>query len=207
MDLILNKSQYQTILFESVKTSIENSSEENKNLIKRVVSNIKKNFDLDLKFILTYSVTIGGLIGPVEDLVRQEIPHLGESELSLIIVGTIMTFYYNNREVLHKILKLIRDRGLINEFNFFLQKTERLKDVFLDFVTSLGVSFGSMSNILGFTFLLNILGGLLRYAENDFNDFPVEKLVIGLLGYFGTLASKEITREIIEKVIKRFRGK
>lgn len=207
MDLILNKSQYQTILFESVKTSIENSSEENKNLIKKVVSNVKKNFDLDLKFILTYSVTIGGLIGPVEDLVRQEIPNLGEAELSLIIVGTIMTFYYNNREVLHKILKLIRDRGLINEFNFFLQKTERLKDVFLDFVTSLGVSFGSMSNILGFTFLLNILGGLLRYAENDFNDFPVEKLVIGLLGYFGTLASKEITREIIEKVIKRFRGK
>lgn len=207
MDLILNKSQYQTILFESVKTSIENYSEKNKNLIKRVVSNVKKNFDLDLKFILTYSVTIGGLIGPVEDLVRQEIPNLGESELSLIIVGTIMTFYYNNREVLHKILKLIRDRGLINEFNFFLQKTERLKDVFLDFVTSLGVSFGSMSNILGFTFLLNILGGLLRYAENDFNDFPVEKLVIGLLGYFGTLASKEITREIIEKVIKRFRGK
>lgn len=207
MDLILNKSQYQTILFESVKTSIENSSEESKNLIKRVVSNVKKNFDLDLKFILTYSVTIGGLIGPVEDLVRQEIPHLGESELSLIIVGTIMTFYYNNREVLHKILKLIRDKGLINEFNFFLQKTERLKDAFLDFVTSLGVSFGSMSNILGFTFLLNILGGLLRYAENDFNDFPVEKLVIGLLGYFGTLASKEITREIIEKVIKRFREK
>lgn len=207
MDLILNKSQYQTILFESVKTSIENSSEENKNLIKKVVSNVKKNFDLDLKFILTYSVTIGGLIGPVEDLVRQEIPNLGESELSLIIVGTIMTFYYNNREVLHKILKLIRDRGLINEFNFFLQKTERLKDVFLDFVTSLGVTFGSMSNILGFTFLLNILGGLLRYAENDFNDFPVEKLVIGLLGYFGTLASKEITREIIEKVIKRFREK
>lgn len=207
MDLILNKSQYQTILFESVKTSIENSSEKNKNLIKRVVSNVKKNFDLDLKFILTYSVTIGGLIGPVEDLVRQEIPNLGESELSLIIVGTIMTFYYNNREVLHKILKLIRDRGLINEFNFFLQKTERLKDVFLDFVTSLGVTFGSMSNILGFTFLLNILGGLLRYAENDFNDFPVEKLVIGLLGYFGTLASKEITREIIEKVIKRFREK
>lgn len=207
MDLILNKSQYQTILFESVKTSIENSSEKNKNLIKRVVSNVKKNFDLDLKFILTYSVTIGGLIGPVEDLVRQEIPNLGESELSLIIVGTIMTFYYNNREVLHKILKLIRDRGLINEFNFFLQKTERLKDVFLDFVTSLGVTFGSMSNILGFTFLLNILGGLLRYAENDFNDFPVEKLVIGLLGYFGTLASKEITREIIEKVIERFREK
>lgn len=194
-------------MFESVKTSIENSSEENKNLIKKVVSNVKKNFDLDLKFILTYSVTIGGLIGPVEDLVRQEIPNLGESELSLIIVGTIMTFYYNNREVLHKILKLIRDRGLINEFNFFLQKTERLKDVFLDFVTSLGVTFGSMSNILGFTFLLNILGGLLRYAENDFNDFPVEKLVIGLLGYFGTLASKEITREIIEKVIKRFREK
>ena len=206
MDLILNESQYQTILLENVKSSIEASSEQNKNLIKKIVSNVKKSFNIDLKFILTYSVTIGGLIGPVEGLVRQQMPELGNTEISLILVGTIMTYYYNNAELLHKILKLIRDKGLINEFNYVLEKTERLKDAFLDFVSSLGVTFGSMSNILGFTFLLNVLGGLLSYANNDFSYLPVEKLVVGLLGYFGTMASKEITKEIIEKIIKRFRG-
>ena len=155
MDLILNESQYQTILLENVKSSIEASSEQNKNLIKKIVSNVKKSFNIDLKFILTYSVTIGGLIGPVEGLVKQQMPELGNTEISLILVGTIMTYYYNNAELLHKILKLIRDKGLINEFNYVLEKTERLKDAFLDFVSSLGVTFGSMSNILGILSIIN----------------------------------------------------
>ena len=75
------------------------------------------NFDLDLKFILTYSVTISGLIGPVFKLVSGEIPTLSNENISLITAGTILTFYYSNTELLHKILILIRNNNLINEFN------------------------------------------------------------------------------------------
>ena len=40
MDLILNESQYQTILLENVKSSIEASSEQNKNLIKKIIKQV-----------------------------------------------------------------------------------------------------------------------------------------------------------------------
>lgn len=207
MEVILKDKQYKKVLLEVVKKTIEGSSEENKNLIKRVVSEVKKHFNLDLKFILTYSITIGGLIGPVYEIVSLEVPNLSSSELSLITIGTIMTYYYNNQDILHNILVKIRDNGLIKEFNLMLEKTETLKDTFFDFVKSLGVTFGSMSNILGFTFLLNVLGTLLEFADSNFSEFDTTKFVTGLTGYFGTLASKEITTDILTRMIKRFQGK
>jgi hypothetical protein len=207
MDVILNENQYKKIILEVAKKKIEGSSEENKNLIKRIVSDVKREFKLDLKFILTYSVTIGGLIGPVYEIVSSSIPSLSSVEMSLISVGVIMTYYYNNVELLNRILIKIRDNGLINEFNLMLEKTENLKLAFLDFVQSLNVTIGSMSNILAFTFLLNVLSTLVNFAENDFTDLETSKLIISLLGYFGTLASKHITKELLTKMIERFKSK
>ena len=207
MDVILNENQYKKIILEVAKKKIEGSSEENKNLIKCIVSDVKREFKLDLKFILTYSVTIGGLIGPVYEIVSSSIPSLSSVEMSLISVGVIMTYYYNNVELLNRILIKIRDNGLINEFNLMLEKTENLKLAFLDFVQSLNVTIGSMSNILAFTFLLNVLSTLVNFAENDFTDLETSKLIISLLGYFGTLASKHITKELLTKMIERFKSK
>lgn len=207
MDVILNENQYKKIILEVAKKKIEGSSEGNKNLIKRIVSDVKREFKLDLKFILTYSVTIGGLIGPVYEIVSSSIPSLSSVEMSLISVGVIMTYYYNNVELLNRILIKIRDNGLINEFNLMLEKTENLKLAFLDFVQSLNVTIGSMSNILAFTFLLNVLSTLVNFAENDFTDLETSKLIISLLGYFGTLASKHITKELLTKMIERFKSK
>ena len=207
MDVILNENQYKKIILEVAKKKIEGSSEENKNLIKRIVSDVKREFKLDLKFILTYSVTIGGLIGPVYEIVSSSIPSLSNVEMSLISVGVIMTYYYNNSELLNKILIKIRDNGLINEFNLMLEKTENLKLAFFDFVQSLNVTIGSMSNILAFTFLLGVLSTLVNFAESDFTNLETNKLIMSLMGYFGTLASKHITKELLTKMIERFKSK
>ena len=145
MDLVIKESHYRKILLESVKNGIEGSSESNKNLIKNAISNVKRSFGIDLKFILTYSVTIGGLMGPVQEIIKSEIPTLSETDLSLLIVGTIMTYYYNNVEELQRILRLIRDNNLINEFNYMLEKTGRLKDAFFDFVSETEFKFKDFS--------------------------------------------------------------
>lgn len=207
MDVILNENQYKKIILEVAKKKIEGSSEENKNLIKRIVSDVKREFKLDLKFILTYSVTIGGLIGPVYEIIGSSVPSLSNVEMSLISVGVIMTYYYNNSELLNKILIKIRDNGLINEFNLMLEKAENLKLAFFDFVQSLNVTIGSMSNILAFTFLLGVLGTLVNFSENDFTNLETNKLIMSLMGYFGTLASKHITKELLTKMIERFKSK
>lgn len=207
MDVILNENQYKKIILEVAKKKIEGSSEENKNLIKRIVSDVKREFKLDLKFILTYSVTIGGLIGPVYEIISSSVPSLSNVEMSLISVGVIMTYYYNNSELLNKILIKIRDNGLINEFNLMLEKAENLKLAFFDFVQSLNVTIGSMSNILAFTFLLGVLSTLVNFAENDFTNLETNKLIMSLMGYFGTLASKHITKELLTKMIERFKSK
>ena len=206
MDLILTTEQYQKILLESAKQNLENDAEENKEILKKVVKNVKTNFNLDLKFILTYSLTIGGLIGPVFKLMAGELPNLSNEDLSLITAGTIISYYYNNSELLQKILIKIRDNHLINEFNLMLSKTEYLKNAFAEFIDSLKVTTGTLSNILAFTFFLNILNVILSLSKSGVSENQIKSLVIGIIGYFGVSISKELLLEVIEKIIKRFRS-
>jgi hypothetical protein len=206
MDVILNERQYKKILFESVKQDVKNNLDENNTILKNVVKKVKTNFDLDLKFILTYSVTISGLIGPVFKLVSGEIPTLSNENISLITAGTILTFYYSNTELLHKILILIRNNNLINEFNVMLSKTEYLKNVFEDFINSLKITIGGLSNILSFTFFLSILNVFTKLSNNAISETEIKTLIFGITGYFGVSISKELLLEMIEKIIKRFKS-
>jgi len=204
MNIILKENQYKVLIFETIKNKFKSKIEEDKSLIEKIVSDVKKDFNLDLKFILTYSVTIAGLINPVYELMSKNYPKIDSSDLSLITVGVIMTYYYNNLELLNKILILIRDKELVDEFENMLSKTEIIKKRFFEFINSLNISLSSFSNILAFTFLLGVLEVLLSFSQTGFSQLELDKFVIGLSGYFATLATKSTIEKLIYKIIKRF---
>jgi len=205
MDLILNESQYKKIILESSQNKYKNEIEDNSNIIQKIVGNTKKDFKLDVKFILTWSVPIGGLIGPVYKSIHGEIPNLSEKELSLIALGTILSFFYENSGLLKKVLILIRDKGLINEFNLMLAKTENLKNTFSEFLNSINVTINPILNVLSFTFFLGVLGAIHELTEKGFDIDHIKPIILGLAGYFGVKMSKNTMSEVIEKMIKRFK--
>lgn len=206
MDIVLNESQYKSLILESIKNKFEEKSENEKKFLKDIVSTVKKEFDIDLKFILTWSTTIAGLIKPVYELISENHVDLSSSDLALLSVGVIMTFFYSSRDSLHRILQLIREKGLISEFDEMISKTYDLKDAFSDFVSSLGVTIGNLSNILAFTFLLSTLGIINEVAKEGLSDGDLEMIIKSILLYFGTLTTKSIAREILNKMFKRFKN-
>jgi hypothetical protein len=207
MDLILNERQYKKLILESSQEKYKNQIENNKSIIKKVVRNSKRDFNLDTKFILTWSVPIGGLIGPVYDAIHGEMPNLDERELVLITLGTILSFFYENSDLLKKVLILIRDNGLINEFNRMLSKTENLKNTFLDFLTSIQVTINPISNVLSFTFFLNVLNAIYELTQKGFDSEQITPIILGLIGYFGVKMSTGTISEVTKKMIERFKGK
>jgi len=207
MDLILNERQYKKLILESSQEKYKNQIEDNKSIIKKVVRNSKKDFNLDTKFILTWSVPIGGLIGPVYNVIHGEMPNLGDKELTLITLGTILSYFYENSDLLRKVLILIRDNGLINEFNRMLTKTENLKNTFSDFLTSIQVTINPISNVLSFTFFLNVLNAIYELTEKGFDSEQITPIILGLIGYFGVKMSTSTISEVTKKMIERFKGK
>ena len=204
MDLILNERQYKKLIFESSQKKFKKKIEDNDSLIKKIVVDSKKDFGLDVKFILTWSVPIGGLIAPVYQSIHGEIPSLTEKELSLIALGTILSFFYKKPDFLKKVLILIRDKGLINEFNQMLSKTENLKNALANFLTSIKVTINPILNVLSFTFILGVLGSIYELVENGYDSNHITPIILGLAGYFGVKMSKNVLTEIIEKIVNRF---
>jgi hypothetical protein len=207
MDLILNERQYKKIILESYQEKYKNQIEDNKSIIKKVVRNSKRDFNLDTKFILTWSVPIGGLIGPVYNVIHGEMPNLSDRELTLLALGTILSYFYENSDLLRKVLILIRDNGLINEFNHMLIKTENLKNTFSDFLTSIQVTINPISNVLSFTFFLNVLNAIYELTRKGFDSEQITPVMLGLIGYFGVKMSTSTISEVTKKMIGRFKGK
>jgi hypothetical protein len=207
MEIILNEIQYKKLLIETIESKIESESKEQKRFMNGIVKNVKSDFNLDLKFLLTWSTTIGGLMNPVYDLIKGMNPHVSDSDLALVTIGTILTFYYNNKDLLNRVLELIRENNLVDIFDQMLSKTYDLKYAFEDFISSLGVTVSDLSSILAFTFLLGTLGVIRNAAEQGISENDFMLIAKGLVLYFATNTTKNIATKIIKKIFNRFKEK
>ena len=207
MEIILKETQYKNLLIESIENKIESESQKQKSFINNLIKPLKGDFNLDLKFLLTWSTTIGGLVHPVYTLVKDSNPQISESDLSLITVGTILTFFYNKKELLHEILQKIRENNLVEIFDQMLSKTYDLKYAFEDFISSLGVTFSNLTSILAFTFLLNVLGIVTSAANEGLGQDEYMLIVKSILLYFATNTTKNIASKILNKMFDRFKNK
>lgn len=206
MEIILSESQYKSLIIESVKDSLKQKSEESKNFVGGVVRDIKNDVGIDLSFLLTWSTSIAGLMEPVYSFISGEHPELSSGQLSLITIGVILTFYFDAKNNLSEILNKIKEEGLVEVFDKMLEKTYNLRDHFLRFVESLGVSLTKLSNILAFTFLISVMNVIYESANSGFNESQQQILISGILSYLGTLTTKSVARKIIKKMFKRFKS-
>jgi undecaprenyl pyrophosphate phosphatase UppP len=204
MNIVLTESQYIKILGESVSNEVKEKMESSETLIRSIVQDLKKKFNLDFSFLLTWGAVLGGFINPVSQYVNGKYPELSTSDITLISVGVIMTYFFNNKKKLAVILKLIKDNGLINEFDDALEKAQVLKDAFFDFMRSLGSLTSTIGNMMAYAFLIPILPTLLAMTQNGVSEAKVQFILKSLLGYVGMITSSTALEKIIEKMLKRF---
>jgi hypothetical protein len=118
----------------------------------------------------------------------------------------MVTFYSSNKKALAKILNEIKERGLVNVFDKMLSTTSSLKDTFLSFVGSLNITMFKVSNMLAYTFLIPILPQLYEMAQMGFDQTTVNQIIKRLLSYGVIIGSSIIIREMIKKIINRFKN-
>jgi hypothetical protein len=205
MDIILSEHQYSKLLTEEKKSEVSQSVSESKKFVKDVVSDVKKQYKIDFSFALTWGAAIGGFVGPIARYMEGKYPSLTHSDITLLSFACILTYFSSNKDKLSKVLDLIKEKKLVTYFQQMLMKSEDLKESFFGFLSSLNITFSKVGNMLAYTFLVPLVPMLKHVADMDLPKDQLDLLIKSIIGYAAVLTSSVVVRDVVEKIIKRFR--
>ena len=205
MDIILTESQYINLLLEKNESKIANVFQSSKELVQKVISDVKSTFGVDFTFLGTWGSVIGGFVGPINDYMSNRYPNLSETDITLISFGIILTFFSSNKEKLNKVLQLIKERKLITFFDRALSKSYDLKEAFSNFLKSLNVTFSKVSSMVAYAFLIPLMPLLKDMVALDMSQEQIDLLVMGLTHYLGLSISSSLLYNLVNKIIERFK--
>jgi hypothetical protein len=205
MDIILSEHQYSKLLTEEKKSEVSQSVSESKKFVKDVISDIKTQYKIDFSFALTWGAAIGGFVGPIARYMESKYPSLTHSDITLLSFACILTYFSSNKDKLSKVLDLIKEKKLVTYFQQMLMKSEDLKESFFGFLSSLNITFSKVGNMLAYTFLVPLVPMLKHVADMDLPKDQLDLLIKSIIGYAAVLTSSVVVRDVVEKIIKRFR--
>lgn len=206
MNIIISESQYKYILLEESNKSIIKTIKNLKSFASDVLKSSEKQMGLDLEFLITWGSTIGGFIGPISDFVKGESPNISDTDLFLMLTGIILTYFSSNKEYLNKVLLKIKENGLVGLFDKVLSKTENLERTFLSFIDSLGVATHKISNMIAYAFLIPIIPQIYELSFKDVTDSEIAEITKRILSFGGLTVSGVMVKELIKKMIQRFKS-
>ena len=206
MNILITESQERMILNESIGREFADILKKNSDIAKLISVQIKEITGGDKAALLTFGASIGGLMGPVGDFLEGKYPNMNDLEISLLLTGVIATFFYNSPKLIGKIKSKISEKNLDSEFDVALSKAQELKDTFFDFMESLNITLFKVSNILGFAFLIPLLPYIHQLSEGKLSMADINKIVTILLSYGVITITSSTLKEIMVKLIKRFKG-
>ena len=179
----------------------------NYDLVKDIISKSSSQIGLNLEFLITWGASIGGFVGPLNDFISGQNPDFSDLDISLILTGIIASYYIDNKSLVNKITTIIKEKGLTESFKKYLRKSRELKKVFVEFIGSLGITLHKVTNILSYTFILPLLPMLYDMAKTGADSKDIKELVTRLTGFGVLTVSGIVLKELITKVVRRFKGK
>lgn len=208
ISILISESQKRRILLEASGGNIVDIIKKNYSRVKEIIEESSEQIGMNLQFLITWGASIGGFVGPVEDFVRGKFPEINELQISLILTGVISSYYIDNKDMIYKIFSKIKEEGLSDILKQVLRKTDSFLSVFLDFISSLGIQFHKITNMLSYTFIIPLLGTLYNVSKNmEFTDQDINELVVRISSFGLLTVSGIIIKQLINKIVKRFKSK
>ena len=205
MDFLITETQLKTILNEEKSSKIINSLKYLNSFTKELIIKAKKDWNLDFKFLITWGTSIGGFAAPLNHFIRTGDFNLTDKQITLILIGIVALYYYNNKSALMKIIQIIKSEGIEKEFNRVLLKSKELKKSFVKFMTRINKTMSDTFSIMKFAFLIPIISDDIMETLIGSSDVKTATTLIvkRLLAYGAITLSSEVLSNVIEGILKR----
>lgn len=205
MEFLINESQLRVILKEQDESRMSNNMKELYSFTKNLANRVGKVYGLNLKMLLTWGTSVGGLVMPLDQYIKTGNFDLTDDQRYLVLAGIAFILFYENKKGLVKILEVIKEEGLEDVFRRGLEKAKELKSAFKGFLSSLNVSVSSFMDSVAYAFLIPIIIDIQNIAYEASNPkeaglLIAERLISSGIVVIGAQALSQTIRKIIEKL-------
>ena len=166
MEITISEDIQRKLITESLMGDLSKILSNISQIGKENLKDTQKMMKFDLKFLLTWSATIGGFMGPLTQYIKDQNVELTEANINLIVVGVCATLFYNNEKLVAELVSKIKEEGLLPVFESALEKGAELRSALMRFLESIGLTVGNLFAIASFTFLIPIIGILNAYVTS-----------------------------------------
>ena len=171
-----------------------------------IVNRTIKNYGINLKMLLTWGTSVGGLMMPLDNWIKEGDFNLTDEQTALILSGVAFILFFQGRTGIKTIMKKIKEEGIENEFNAVLSKTKKLKIAFEEFLWSLNFSMGVALDTVAYSFLIPIITDIYRIASRTSNVTELVALIVERLIASGVvLISSQVLSKVIKKIVERIK--
>ena len=205
MDFLINESQLRIILQEQDQSKMSDYMKELYSFTSNLVNKAKKTYGFNLKLLLTWGASVGGLVMPLDRFIRTGRFELTGEQATLILIGIACTYFYDNVKTLKTILNKIKEEGLEDTFKEVLIKSRNLRDSFFNFMKSANITLGSTLELATYSFLIPIITDI-QSAITEGSDIQTTAMTIAkrLVASGVVLTGQIALTETIKKIIKKF---
>lgn len=205
MEFFISEQQLRILLHEGKKDNFNSNMKQLYSFVSDILQKVRAKYNLNLKLLLTWGASVGGLVLPLDKFIRDNEFNLDENQRALILVGLASILFYNNKRVFEKVAKKIEQEGLMETFKTILEKALKLKESFVNFMKSLNVSITSVSELISYAFLIPIIADIQQItAGQDINE-AAKLIATRLFASGAVLVSSEALTEVIKKIVKRLK--
>jgi hypothetical protein len=206
MDFLINESQLRTILMEQDKSKLSGYMKKLHSFTNNIVNRVSKSYGLNLKMLMTWGTSVGGMVMPLDNYLRTGNFDLTDDQRCLVLVGIAFIMFYENKRGLTKILEKIKEEGLEDAFKSGLEKAKNLKDSFKSFLSSINVTVGSFLDTVAYSFLIPIILDIQSVASGS-TDLKEASIMITerLIASGVVVVSAKVLASVIKKILERIK--
>ncbi len=134
---------------------------------KSIVNDFDKTWDLNLKLLFTWGAALGGVMIPMKNWIEQKYPELSYEQVILVLMGSIISFFYDNEYFISDIVKKIKKEGLMEEFKQSTIVSQKLINSLTNLLNKMNFFGNDNVDYLSFAYVLPMLEDLKKEISID----------------------------------------
>ena len=204
MEFLITESQLRVLLQEEEKSQLGLYMKNMYAFTKQMLNKVFRSYGINLRMLLTWGTSVGGLVLPLDQYLRTQHLGLNEDQRMLVLVGIIFALFFETKRPFMKIMSLIKENGLEDIFQDGLRKGTQLRDAFTNFLSSANTGVGTFLEAIAYSFLIPIITDV-QSVLGQTEDIETAAILIAerLLAAGVILIGRQTLIDVVKNVLKK----